>query len=99
MGTARGEHGKAGPQRVAQASEEARREWVTKRLVDYGRLRAQSLGWPDVYTLTKALGERVAEQLWSEADTACRSSARPSSKVRWRTRIPAGSTGTRWPTR
>ena len=67
MGTARGEHGKAGPQRVAQASEEARREWVTKRLVDYGRLRAQSLGWPDVYTLTKALGERVAEQLWSES--------------------------------
>jgi alcohol-forming fatty acyl-CoA reductase len=67
MGTARGEHGKAGPQRVAQASEEARREWVTKRLVDYGRLRAQSLGWPDVYTLTKALGERVAAQLWSES--------------------------------
>ncbi|MGH8823602.1 MAG: HAD-IB family hydrolase [Jiangellaceae bacterium] len=67
MATARGEHGKAGPQRVAVAAEEARREWVTKRLVDYGRSRAQSLGWPDVYTLTKALGERVAEQQWAEA--------------------------------
>lgn len=67
MATARGEHGKAGPQRVAQAAEEARREWVTKRLVDYGRMRAQSLGWPDVYTLTKALGERVAERQWAEA--------------------------------
>ena len=67
MATARGEHGKAGPQRVAQAAEEARREWVTRRLVDYGRMRAQSLGWPDVYTLTKALGERVAEQHWAQA--------------------------------
>jgi HAD superfamily hydrolase (TIGR01490 family) len=64
MSGARGEHGKAGPQRVASAAEEARREWVARRLVDYGRLRAQSLGWPDVYTLTKALGERVAEQQW-----------------------------------
>jgi alcohol-forming fatty acyl-CoA reductase len=67
MATARGEHGKAGPQRVAQAAEEARRAWVTKRLVEYGRMRAQSLGWPDVYTLTKALGERVAEQQWAQA--------------------------------
>jgi alcohol-forming fatty acyl-CoA reductase len=67
MATARGEHGKAGPQRVAVAAEEARREWVTKRLVDYGRSRAQSLGWPDVYTLTKALGERVAEQQWAQS--------------------------------
>ncbi|MGH8776413.1 MAG: HAD-IB family hydrolase [Jiangellaceae bacterium] len=67
MATARGEHGKAGPQRVAQAAEDARRAWVTKRLVDYGRMRAQSLGWPDVYTLTKALGERVAEQRWAAA--------------------------------
>jgi HAD superfamily hydrolase (TIGR01490 family) len=64
MGVARGEHGKAGPQQVAKAAEERRREWVAKRLVDYGRLRAQSLGWPDVYTLTKALGERVAEEQW-----------------------------------
>jgi HAD superfamily hydrolase (TIGR01490 family) len=33
--------------------------------VDYGRSRALSLGWPDVYTFTKALGERVAEELWA----------------------------------
>jgi fatty acyl-CoA reductase len=65
MSAARAEHGKAGPQRVAQAAEEGRRDWVTNRLIDYGRTRAQSLGWPDVYTLTKALGERVAEQLWA----------------------------------
>lgn len=57
-------HGKAGPQTAAADAERIRREWVEERLVEYGRTRAQSLGWPDVYTLTKALGERVAEELW-----------------------------------
>jgi HAD superfamily hydrolase (TIGR01490 family) len=64
-GRARSQHGKAGPQSVATAAEEARQEWVAKRLVDYGRSRAQILGWPDVYTFTKALGERAAEELWA----------------------------------
>lgn len=64
-GQAQHQHRKAGPQSVAAAAEEARREWVAKRLVDYGRARAQSLGWPDVYTFTKALGERAAEELWA----------------------------------
>ena len=63
LATARAEHGKSGPQSVARAAEASRVEWVDKQLVEYGRLRAQSLGWPDVYTLTKALGERVAEEL------------------------------------
>ncbi|MFI7480792.1 HAD-IB family hydrolase [Kocuria sp. M1R5S2] len=58
-------HGKQGPKSVARAAEAARREWVRTRLVDYGRTRAQSLGWTDVYTFTKALGERVAEQKWA----------------------------------
>jgi fatty acyl-CoA reductase len=64
---ARSVHGKAGPQAVARAAEEARAEWVTKELVDYGRTRAESLGWTDVYTLTKAFGERAAEELWAQA--------------------------------
>src|SRR5439155_23587396 len=64
---ARHEHGRAGPQEVAAASEEHRRAWVDRRLVNYGRARAQSLGWPDVYTLTKALGERAVEELAAEA--------------------------------
>ena len=64
MSRASGEHRKAGPQSVVAAAEEARQEWVTDRLVDYGRARAQSLGWPDVYTFTKALGERAAEEMW-----------------------------------
>ncbi|MGH2676356.1 MAG: SDR family oxidoreductase, partial [Actinomycetota bacterium] len=59
---ARREHSRAGPQTVADDAERRRREWVDRRLVQYGRARAQTLGWPDVYTLTKALGERVAEE-------------------------------------
>jgi len=59
----RKEHGRAGPMEVAEHAEARRREWVTDRLVQYGRARAQTLGWPDVYTLTKALGERAAEEL------------------------------------
>src|SRR3569833_3052556 len=66
MSRAQGEHRKAGPQSVVAAAEEARQEWVTDRLVDYGRARAQSLGWPDVYTFTKALGERAAEEMWGD---------------------------------
>ncbi len=69
------QHAKAGPQSTAADAERLRTEWVTRRLVDYGRTRARSLGWPDVYTLTKALGERVAEQLWAHP-------GRPLSVVR-----------------
>lgn len=69
------QHAKAGPQSTAADAERLRTEWVTRRLVDYGRTRARSLGWPDVYTLTKALGERVAETLWAQP-------GRPLSVVR-----------------
>jgi len=61
---ARQEVGKVGPQAVAEAAEAARRAWVDAELVEYGRARAQSLGWTDAYTLTKALAERLAEELW-----------------------------------
>ncbi|MBW8793218.1 MAG: HAD-IB family hydrolase [Streptomyces sp.] len=67
MSRARGDHGKEGPIAAARASENARRAWVRSQLVAAGRRRAQSLGWTDVYTLTKALAERAAEDLWGEA--------------------------------
>lgn len=57
--------GKQGPKSVAESSEASRTGWITQRLVDLGRTRAQSLGWTDVYTFTKAMGERVAEDLWA----------------------------------
>ena len=63
---ARAEHGRAGPQSVADDAEERRRAWVTRRLVQYGRARAQTLGWPDNYTFTKAMGERAVEEVAAE---------------------------------
>ena len=78
---ARAEHRKAGPQTVSADAERRRREWVDKRLVDHGRLRAHSLGWPDVYTLTKALGERAAEEIaagWNGSAPLPLSVVRPS---------------------
>jgi HAD superfamily hydrolase (TIGR01490 family) len=73
---ARREHSRAGPQTVADDAERRRHRWVDRRLVEYGRARAQTLGWPDVYTLTKALGERVAEE--AAADGVPLSIVRPS---------------------
>jgi fatty acyl-CoA reductase len=57
------EHSRAGPTTVADDAEQRRKDWVTRRLVEYGRQRARSLGWPDVYTFTKAMGERAVEEL------------------------------------
>jgi alcohol-forming fatty acyl-CoA reductase len=64
MEKAQADHGKEGPQAVAKWSEMARVAWVRQELVDAGRTRAQSLGWTDVYTLSKAFSERAAEELW-----------------------------------
>lgn len=58
------DHRRAGPRAVSQAAEAARAAWVREELVNHARTRAESLGWPDVYTFTKAMGERVAEDLW-----------------------------------
>lgn len=60
------QHRKAGSLATATATENRRQEMVTERLVDHGGMRARSLGWPDVYTLTKALGERAAEEAGAE---------------------------------
>ncbi|MCS6712061.1 HAD-IB family hydrolase [Brachybacterium sp. EF45031] len=65
MLTARVRDGRMGPKAVAAAAEELRREWVHQRLIDFGRIRAQSVGWTDIYTFTKAMAERVAEDLWA----------------------------------
>jgi fatty acyl-CoA reductase len=66
MAKARREHSRAGPQTVSDDAEDRRKQWVTKRLVAYGRARAQTLGWPDNYTFTKAMGERAVEGLAAE---------------------------------
>jgi len=56
---ARGELGGAGLHLLAERAERLREEWVKRQMVEIGKLRAQSLGWPDAYPYTKALGERA----------------------------------------
>ncbi len=77
MAKAAKEHSRAGPQTVADDAEQRRKDWMTRRLVEYGRQRARSLGWPDVYTFTKAMGERAVEELCA-AETLPLSIVRPS---------------------
>ena len=54
---ARAELGAAGTPALAAKSEQLRERWVTDRMADAGRARASSLGFPDAYAYTKALGE------------------------------------------
>jgi HAD superfamily hydrolase (TIGR01490 family) len=54
---------RTGPQAVARKTEKLRREWMRKRLVRAGSARARSLGWPDVYSFTKALTEIALGEL------------------------------------
>jgi len=56
---ARGELGAAGAPALAAKTEQLRVRWVRDRLVEAGRARAASLGWPDAYAYTKALGEQA----------------------------------------
>ena len=56
---ARAELGGAGTPLLAAKTEKLREDWVRNELVEAGRARAASLGWPDAYAYTKALGERA----------------------------------------
>ncbi|MDQ3932166.1 MAG: HAD-IB family hydrolase [Actinomycetota bacterium] len=64
------EIGKAGPQSAARRAEELRRQWVRRREVEAGRARARSVGWPDVYTFTKALTEVALGETAADAPLA-----------------------------
>ncbi len=57
------EHGRAGALTAAADAERRRRAWVSDQQRAAGGQRGHSLGWTDVYTFTKALGERVVEDL------------------------------------
>lgn len=56
---ARAELGAAGAPALAAKTEQLRERWVKDRLVEAGRARAASVGWPDAYAFTKALGEQA----------------------------------------
>jgi alcohol-forming fatty acyl-CoA reductase len=59
---ARAELGAAGVPALAAKTEQRRQAWVREGMVEAGRARAASLGWPDAYAYTKALGERALLQ-------------------------------------
>jgi alcohol-forming fatty acyl-CoA reductase len=56
---ARKELGAPGAPALAAKTEQLRERWVTDELVEAGRARAASVGWPDAYAFTKALGEQA----------------------------------------
>ncbi len=59
---ARHELGAAGTPLLSARTEQIRQRWVSDHLVEAGRARAASLGWPDAYAYTKALGERALDE-------------------------------------
>ena len=56
-------HRRAGYLTTSEDTERRRLEWVKKELVAAGTERARSLGWTDVYTFAKAMGEVVVADL------------------------------------
>ncbi len=56
---ARRELGAAGIPALSEKVESLRRRWVGDQMTAAGRARASSLGFPDAYAFTKALGERA----------------------------------------
>ncbi|MDO9175317.1 MAG: SDR family oxidoreductase, partial [Actinomycetota bacterium] len=60
---ARKELGAAGGPALAGKTESLREAWVKAQLVEAGRSRAASVGWPDAYAYTKALGEQALTEV------------------------------------
>jgi HAD superfamily hydrolase (TIGR01490 family) len=60
---ARQELGAAGAPALASKTENLRTSWVKAQLVEAGRARAASVGWPDAYAFTKALGEQAVTEV------------------------------------
>ncbi|MFZ4811859.1 MAG: SDR family oxidoreductase, partial [Ilumatobacteraceae bacterium] len=60
---ARKELGAAGAPALAGKTEQLRERWVSDQLVEAGRSRAASVGWPDAYAYTKALGEQALTEV------------------------------------
>ena len=60
---ARSELGAAGTPALAAKTEQLRQRWVSDQLIQAGRSRRASLGWPDAYAYTKALGEGALTEM------------------------------------
>ena len=92
------EHRQAGYLTTAADTERRRQEWVQAELVEAGTERARSLGWTDVYTFTKALGERVVADVGRDIEVSIVRPAIVESSA-GSTRTRAGSRASRWPSR
>ena len=57
------ELGAAGTAALSAKREQIRQRWIRTRLVDVGRARSASLGFPDSYGLTKALAEAALVEM------------------------------------
>jgi len=56
-------HRRAGYLTTSEDTEQRRLAWVKQELIAAGTERARSLGWTDVYTFAKAMGEAVVADL------------------------------------
>lgn len=61
--SARKELGAAGTPAIAAKLEQLRQRWVEDQMVEAGRARAGSLGFPDAYAYSKALAEEAVEEI------------------------------------
>jgi len=61
--SARAELGAAGTPALARKTEQLRQRWVKDQMVEAGRNRANSLGFPDAYAFTKAMSEQAVEEI------------------------------------
>lgn len=72
---ARHELGAAGTPALAAKTEQLRSRWVHDQMVEAGRSRAASLGFPDAYAFTKALAETAVAEIKGDLGV---STVRPS---------------------
>lgn len=76
-------HRQAGYLTTSEDTERRRIEWVQKELVAAGTERARSLGWTDVYTFAKAMGERVVADMCKDIQVSIVRPAIVESSLRY----------------
>ena len=76
-------HRRAGYLTTSEDTERRRLAWVKKELVAAGTERARSLGWTDVYTFAKAMGEAVVADLCSDMQVSIVRPAIVESSLRY----------------
>ena len=60
---AKSELGAPGISLIATKTEQIRERWVKDKMVEAGRERATSLGFPDAYAFTKAMAEQAVQEV------------------------------------